>query len=76
MSAGTAAAAALRLVAAEEGGVEELLQALDAGMYDEWDIGLVDGLTEGFGGFELQLAARSGASSCDWHAAHDPGGSR
>lgn len=46
---------------------EEVLRYLDHGMLDEWDIGLVDGIKEGFGEEELQIAARSGLALAAYH---------
>ena len=45
---------------ASEDLADQVLARLDWGMMDEWDIGLADGLREGFGGTELQVAARAG----------------
>jgi hypothetical protein len=47
--------------------IEEVLFYLDHGMHDEWDIGLFDGIREGFGAEELQIAARSGMSLALYH---------
>lgn len=38
-----------------------LLSALDHGMWDEWDISLVGGLSTGFGPAEFRIAAKSAA---------------
>ena len=39
--------------------LELLLQMLDSGMWDEWDTGLVGGLSM-FGAAEVRIAARAG----------------
>lgn len=42
--------------------IEEVISYMNLGMHDEWDIGLLEGIKEGFGGEELQIAARSALS--------------
>lgn len=37
-----------------------VLTRLDQGMWDEWDVGLSEGLRAGFWDDEIRLAARSG----------------
>lgn len=39
---------------------DEVVQALDAGMWNEWDCPLVDEIGGQFGGEELRLAAQAG----------------
>jgi hypothetical protein len=47
-----------------------LFQMLDSGMWDEWDVSLVGGLSIGFGPAEIRLAAKSGASTAKWISEH------
>ena len=59
-------------MAKEVGLADLVLQYLNHGMTEEWDCTLPQGLENGFGGVELQLAARSGATLCAYHEAHPP----
>jgi hypothetical protein len=43
---------------------------LDAGMWDEWDTGLVKGLDMGFGGMELVITARTAHGLAKYHDEH------
>lgn len=49
----------LKAMSESEDLADEVLDFLNEGMHEEWDISLPDGLMEGFGGEELQIAARS-----------------
>lgn len=62
----------LEAMAKEVGLADLVLQYLNHGMLDEWDCSLEQGLQNGFGGVELQLAARSGWQLCQYHDAHPP----
>lgn len=57
---------ALKLMESEEGVAEQVLGFLSSGMFSEWDIGLTDGLNEGFGGMELQIAAKTGRQEAEF----------
>jgi hypothetical protein len=51
--------------------IEEVIAYMDHGMHDEWDIGFIDGIKEGFAGQELQIAARSAYSLAKWQEEND-----
>ena len=53
---------------------DEVLKYLNYGMGDEWDCTLPQGLEIGFGGDELQIAAKSGLILCKYHEEHEEGG--
>jgi len=46
---------------------DEVLRYLNAGMWEEWDTSLPEGLKMGFGGDELRIAARSAVSLAKHH---------
>jgi len=49
------------IAALNDGDTELLVNALDHGMWDEWDVSLVGGLSM-FGATEIRVAAKSAAS--------------
>lgn len=61
----------LKAFAEEPKLADDVLLYLNHGMWDEWDCDLLTGITEvGFGGPELQIAARSGLSLAEYHKEH------
>lgn len=56
----------LRMFEGDEGLTEQVLGFLSSGMFDEWDCSLSQGLENGFGGMELQLAAKSGRQEAEF----------
>lgn len=62
------AIAILKAMSESDGLAEEVLGYLNDGMWDEWDCDLLTGITNhGFGGLELQLAAKSGLSKAEFN---------
>lgn len=61
----------LRAFTADDVLVEDVLGYLNAGMFDEWDASLTQGLEIGFGGPELQIAARAGLAKAEYDEAHN-----
>lgn len=57
----------LQAMAASDNLAENVLYYLNDGMWDEWDTDLPSGLKQGFGGQELQLAAKSGLCLAEYH---------
>lgn len=51
----------LDALAADGDLADEVMQYLNVGMLDEWDVGLAFGLQIGFGNDELAIAARAAA---------------
>lgn len=56
----------LRLFEENEDLTEHVLGFLSSGMFSEWDCSLTQGLEAGFGGQELQIAARAGRMEAEF----------